>query len=117
MLGMATFLAAPAFAQKTEIEVWHTLSGPNRSEFESLIDRFNSSQPNVVVDLTHFDDQAELEEDAAEAIAAKRDKPDLVQLRDNRSPEVVLSQHCSMAKLHKIPTSPLPAIVEHWVEL
>ena len=101
MLGMATFLAAPAFAQKTEIEVWHTLSGPNRSEFESLIDRFNSSQPNVVVDLTHFDDQAELEEDAAEAIAGKRDKPDLVQLRDNRSPEVV-AQHKDILPLYQL---------------
>jgi hypothetical protein len=28
-----------------------------------------------------------------------------------------LSQHYSMAELHKIPTSPLPTIVKHWVEL
>ena len=27
------------------------------------------------------------------------------------------SQHLSMAKLHEIPTSPLPTIVHHWVEL
>ena len=101
MLGMATLLATPALAQKTEIEIWHTLSGPNRAEFESLIDRFNSSQPNVVVDLTHYDDQAELEEDAAQAIAGKRDKPDLVQLRDNRSPEVV-AQHKDILPLYQL---------------
>ncbi|WP_369810237.1 extracellular solute-binding protein [Orrella daihaiensis] len=98
---MSTLLATPAFAQKTEIEIWHTLSGPNRSEFESLISRFNGSQSNVVVDLTHYDDQAELEEDAAQAIAGKRDKPDLVQLRDNRSPEAV-AQHKDILPLYQL---------------
>ncbi len=101
ILGLSTLLAAPAFAQKTEIEIWHTLSGPNRAEFESLIDRFNGSQSKVVVDLTHYDDQAELEEDAAEAIAGKRDKPDLVQLRDNRSPEAV-AQHKDILPLYQL---------------
>lgn len=101
ILGMSTLLAAPVFAQKTEIEVWHTLSGPNRAEFESLINRFNGSQSSVVVDLTHYDDQAELEEDAAEAIAGKRDKPDLVQLRDNRSPEAV-AQHKDILPLYQL---------------
>lgn len=101
VVGISTLLAAPVFAQKTEIEIWHTLSGPNRAEFESLINRFNGSQSAVVVDLTHFDDQAELEEDAAEAIAGKRDKPDLVQLRDNRSPEVV-AQHKDILPLYQL---------------
>ena len=101
ILGMSTLLAAPVFAQKTEIEIWHTLSGPNRAEFESLINQFNGSQSNVVVDLTHYDDQAELEEDAAEAIAGKRDKPDLVQLRDNRSPETV-AQHKDILPLYQL---------------
>jgi multiple sugar transport system substrate-binding protein len=101
ILGMSAFLAAPALAKKTEIEVWHTLSGPNRAEFESLINRFNSSQSNVVVDLTHYRDQDRLEKDAAEAIAGKRAKPDLVQLRDNRSPEVV-AQHKDILPLYQL---------------
>ena len=101
ILGMSTLLAAPAFAQKTEIEIWHTLSGPNRAEFESLISRFNGSQSSVFVDLTHYDDQTELEEDAAQAIAGKREKPDLVQLRDNRSPEAV-AQHKDILLLYQL---------------
>ena len=101
IFGLSAGLALPAFAQKTEIEVWHTLSGPNRAEFESLISRFNVSQSNVTVDLTHYDDQAELEEDAARAIAGKIDKPDLVQLRDNRSPEAV-AQHKDILPLYQL---------------
>lgn len=101
MLGLSTLLAAPAFAQKTEIEIWHTLSGPNRAEFESLINRFNGTQSEVVVDLTHYDDQAELAEDAQQAVAGKRDKPDLIQLSDNRSPEVV-AQHKDILPLYQL---------------
>ena len=101
ILGMSALLSAPALAKKTEIEVWHTLSGPNRAEFESLINRFNSSQSNVVVDLTHYRDQDSLEKDAAEAIAGKGAKPDLVQLRDNRSPEVV-AQHKDILPLYQL---------------
>lgn len=101
MIGLSTLLATPAFAQKTEIEVWHTLSGANRAEFESLIKRFNGSQSSVEVDLTHYDDQQELEKDANEAIAGKRAKPDLVQLTDNRSPEAV-AQHKDILPLYQL---------------
>ena len=101
LVGLSTFIAAPVFAQATEIEIWHTLSGSNRAEFESIIDRFNGSQTAVTVDLTHYDDQAELEEDAAEAIAGKRDKPDLVQLADDRSPQAV-AQHKDILPLYQL---------------
>lgn len=101
VVGLSTLMAAPVFAQKTEIEIWHTLSGPNRSEFESLINRFNRSQTDIEVDLTHFDDQAELEKDANEAIAGKRKKPDLIQLRDSRAPEVV-AQHKDILPLYQL---------------
>jgi len=101
LVGLSTLIAAPVFAQATEIEIWHTLSGSNRAEFESIIDRFNGSQAAVTVDLTHYDDQAELEEDAAEAIAGKRDKPDLVQLADDRSPQAV-AQHKDILPLYQL---------------
>jgi len=101
VIGLSTLVAAPVVAQTTEIEIWHTLSGSNRAEFESLIDRFNGSQSSVSVDLTHYDDQAELEEDAAEAIAGERAKPDLVQLADDRSPQAV-AQHKDILPLYRL---------------
>ena len=101
LIGLSTFVATPVFAQATEIEIWHTLSGSNRAEFESLVSQFNGSQTAVSVDLTHYDDQAELEEDAAQAVAGKRDKPDLVQLADDRSPQAV-AQHKDILPLYQL---------------
>lgn len=100
-VGLSVSLVAPALAQKTQIEVWHTLTGPNRSQFEGLINRFNSSQSEVSVRVTNFRDQARLEEEASKALSGKRAKPDLVQLRDNRSPEVV-AQHKDVLPLHQL---------------
>jgi multiple sugar transport system substrate-binding protein len=101
LMGLSILVAAPVMAQTTQIEIWHTLSGSNRAEFESMIDRFNGSQTSVSVDLSHYDDQAELEEDAAEAISGKRDKPDLVQLADDRSPQAV-AQHKDILPLYRL---------------
>lgn len=100
-LGLSALLVSPVLAQTTDIEVWHTLSGPNRSEFQSIINQFNRSQSDVNVKLTHFRDQQRLEEEAAKALAGNRAKPDLVQLRDNRTPEVV-AQHKDILPLHQL---------------
>lgn len=100
-LGLSAFLVAPVLAQQTQIEVWHTLTGPNRAQFESLIGQFNNSQSEVRVRVTNFRDQERLEQEAAKAISGNRAKPDLVQLRDNRSPEVV-AQHKDVLPLHQL---------------
>lgn len=99
--GLSSLLVAPAMAKKTEIELWYSLSGANRTEFVSLIDRFNSQQSDVYVDLSHYSDPADLLKDAAQAVAGKRDKPDLVHLPDNRSPEAI-AQHKDILPLYKL---------------
>ena len=99
--SLTGLLISPAMAKQTEIELWYSLSGPNREAFVGLIDRFNSQQSDVYVDLTHYSSPADLIDDAREAVAGKRDKPDLIQLPDNRSPEVI-AQHKDILPLYKL---------------
>jgi multiple sugar transport system substrate-binding protein len=101
VLGLSAFVAAPAMAQKTNIEVWHTLSGEHRKVFEGIVSRFNSQQTNVAVELTRFSSQEALSKAGQEAITGKRAKPDLVQLRDNHSPNVI-AEHKDVMPLHQL---------------
>jgi len=87
LLGASLFCAT-AMAATTEVEVWHTLNPANRVEFEKIVKQFNAEQTDVKVSLKAFPDQAALQSSEARAASDKR-KPDLVQLEDNRSPEVV----------------------------
>jgi len=87
LLGAGLVYSAASVAA-TEIEVWHTLNPVNRVEFEKIVKQFNSEQSEVKVDLKAFPDQASLQGPEAKAAAAKR-KPDLVQIDDNKSPEVI----------------------------
>ena len=100
-IGAAAFLAAPAVAQKTEIEVWHSLSGPHETVFEDLISRFNRESQTASVRLRDFDGQGELQNAGRDAVAGKRAKPDLVQLRDNHDPQV-LAQHKDVLPLYQL---------------
>ena len=86
-LAMAAMGAAQA-ADSVEIQVWHTLSGPNKAEFEKLAKQFNKEQDDVVVKLRDFGNQDDLKKEAASAVKSKKG-PNLVQLADNHSPEVV----------------------------
>lgn len=99
--GLSALMAAPALAQKTEITVWHTLTGEHRSEFESLVSRFNREQSGVQVEVTRFADSARLQAAANEALAGKRARPDLVQLPDTHSPEVI-AQHKDILPLYQL---------------
>ena len=100
-IGTSVLLMSPAFAQKTEIEVWHSLSGPHESVFENLIDRFNSDSQTVTVRVRDFSDQAALQQAGRDAVAGNRAKPDLVQLRDNHDPQV-LAQHKDVLPLYQL---------------
>jgi multiple sugar transport system substrate-binding protein len=100
-IGTSVFLINPAFAQKTEIEVWHSLSGQHESVFESLIDRFNNESQTATVRVRDFSDQASLQKAGRDAVAGNRAKPDLVQLRDNHDPQV-LAQHKDVLPLYQL---------------
>lgn len=83
MLAAGTVHAAPV-----QIEVWHTLTDANKAEFEKLAKQYNKEQGDVQVTLRGFPTSDALQKDAIAAVAAKK-APNLVQLDDNHSPEVV----------------------------
>lgn len=101
IVGATVFLASPASAQKTEIEVWHSLSGQHESTFNELIGRFNRESQTSSVRVRDFSDQQALQSAGREAVAGKREKPDLVQLRDNHDPQV-LAQHKDVMPLYQL---------------
>lgn len=100
-MGAAAFLSGPVAAQKTEIEVWHSLSGPHQSIFKDLIGRFNRDSQTTSVRLRDFADQEKLHMAGRDAVAGKRAKPDLIQLRDNHDPQV-LAQHKDVMPLYQL---------------
>jgi multiple sugar transport system substrate-binding protein len=72
----------------TEVRVWHSLTPHNEKVFQDLVKDFNKEQKEVKVVLKAFDDEDAIE--AALAASKKRDdKPQLVQLDDNRSPDEI----------------------------
>src|SRR5690606_41922165 len=91
IFGAAMAVAGAAHGAPVEIQVWHTVSGPNKAEFEKLTKKYNQEQKDVVVELRDFDSTQKLRDEAAVAIKPKTG-PSLIELPDNRSPEVV-SQH------------------------
>jgi len=89
-------------AHAVEIQVWHSLSGPNRSTFEKIVSDFNRQNKGVTVDLKRFSSQEDLIEATIKAVK-KGDKPDLVQLNDTHSPEVI-AQFKEVLPLHQFLT-------------
>lgn len=100
VLGAACFFAAPVHANRVDVEVWHTMTSIHKSEFEKIARRFNNEQKDVNVVLRAFPNQEALRVAGEKAVAEKR-KPNLVQLPDNRSPEVI-AQHKDIIPLHQL---------------
>jgi len=87
LLGAALLAASSAYANPVEVEVWLTLNPTNQNEFEKIAKQFNNEQNETKVTIKNFPNQAALRSDEAKAAAAKR-KPNLVQIDDDRSPEL-----------------------------
>ncbi|NYT85766.1 extracellular solute-binding protein [Pollutimonas harenae] len=84
----AILLSSTAAVAATDIVLWHSLSPHNEDIFEDLVKDFNKEQDGVRVKLKSFDSEAAIE--TALATEKKRDnRPQLVQLDDDRSPEEV----------------------------
>ncbi len=102
ILGASCLVTGLAFANPTEVQVWHTLSSVNKSEFEKLAKQFNSEQSEVKVVLKGFDHQAALRAQATAAMTSPgAGKPNLVQIEDNRSPELI-AQHKNIVPLYDL---------------
>lgn len=99
-IGVTALSANVALAQ-TRIEIWHAMTGVHESEFKKIVRAFNGSQNAVEVDIKSFDDRAALQAAAQRAVAGQIDKPDLIQLHDNHSPEVI-AQHKDIMPLYQL---------------
>lgn len=101
LAGAALAVLAPVAAQAaTQIQVWHALTGANKSEFEKLVKQYNKEQSGVEVTLRAFASESALKQEADTAIRAKQ-APNLMQLADNHSPEVV-AEHASIKPLYEL---------------
>ena len=100
VLGVTCVLALPAQAEPVNIEVWHTMTSVHKSEFEKIARRFNNEQSDVKVQLKAFPNQDALRKAGEQAVAEKR-KPNLIQLPDNRSPEMI-AQHKDIIPFHQL---------------
>ena len=102
MFSASCLVSGLAHAQPVEVQVWHTLSSVNKSEFETLTKQFNNEQSDVKVILKGFDDQAGLRAQASAAMTSPgAGKPNLVQIEDNRSPELI-AQHKNIVPLYDL---------------
>ena len=102
ILGTSCLLYGVAHANPIEVQVWHTLSSVNKSEFEKIAKQFNNEQADVKVVLKGFDHQAALRAQATAAMTSSgASKPNLVQIEDNRSPELI-AQHKNIVPLYDL---------------
>src|SRR3546814_5139223 len=82
----AILLSSTAAMAANDVALWHSLNPHNKGVFEDLVKDFNKEQDEVRVKLKAFDNENALE--AALAAAKKRDdRPQLVQLADDRRSE------------------------------
>lgn len=100
VLAVTCVFAVPAQAEPVNIEVWHTMTSVHKSEFEKIARRFNNEQKDVTVVLKAFPNQDAMRKAVEQAVAEKR-KPNLIQLPDNRSPEMI-AQHKDIIPLHQL---------------
>jgi multiple sugar transport system substrate-binding protein len=100
IFGAALMAAGVAHAAPVQIQVWHTLTDANKAEFEKLVKQYNKEQSGVEVQLRDFATQQALQQAATSAVAAKK-APNLVQLQDNHSPEVV-AEHKAIKPLYEL---------------
>ncbi|MFU2052706.1 extracellular solute-binding protein [Bordetella hinzii] len=100
VFGLAMAAVGVAHADTVQIQVWHTLSGPNKAEFEKLAKQYNKEQDAVEVKLRDFPTQAALQQEATAAVKAKK-APNLIQLADNHSPEVV-AEHKAILPMYQL---------------
>src|SRR3546814_4143671 len=83
VFGAAMFAAGAAHGATVEIEVWHTLSGPNKAEFEKLTKKFNKEQSDVEVELRDFSSAQELQKEDGNPLKTKKG-PNQVKLAAQR---------------------------------
>ncbi len=100
-LGISALSASAVHAETTRIEIWHAMTGVHESEFKKIVRAYNSSQDKVEVDIKDFNSRTELQAAAQKAVAGQATKPDLIEIHDNHSPDVI-AQHKDILPLHQL---------------
>ncbi len=100
-LGISALSASAVHAETTRIEIWHAMTGVHETEFKKIVRAYNSSQNKFEVGLKDFSNRTELQAAAQKAIAGQMAKPDLVQISDNHSPDVI-AQHKDIVPLYQL---------------
>jgi len=95
---LAALAACSSAMAATDIEVWHTLHGAHKTEFENLVKQFNREQKNVRVLLKGYDNLQALRNTR---FTRDKARAHLVQLPDNRTPEVV-AEHQDILPLYQL---------------
>ncbi|ARP94746.1 extracellular solute-binding protein [Bordetella genomosp. 13] len=100
LFGLALAASGAAHGASVEIQVWHTLTGANKTEFEKLVKQYNKEQGDVEVALRAFPTEQALKQEAA-ASRKSKSGPNLLQLNDNHSPEVV-AEHRDILPMYEL---------------
>jgi multiple sugar transport system substrate-binding protein len=100
-LGISALSASIVHAETTRIEIWHAMTGVHESEFKKVVRAYNNAQDKVEVDLKGFDSRTELQAAAQKAVSGQTAKPDLVEIADNHSPDVI-AQHKDILPLYQL---------------
>ncbi len=82
--------SASAFAA-TDVEVWHSMTGVSADTFGALVQRFNSEQSAVHVNLIYKGNGADTVDAAVDAIK-RNAQPDLVEVEDEQSEALFASK-------------------------
>jgi len=98
VLAVAALALAGSASAAAGIEVWHTLHGAHKAEFENLVQQFNRVQKDVKVSLKGYDNLDALRNASPTHGKAR---PHLVQLPDSHTPEVV-AEHRDILPLYRL---------------
>jgi len=91
-LGLIALALAQTAQAHTEVRLWHTLQGAHQAEFAKLVAQFNQETAGITVTLRAFSDVTALRRAIAQATAPtsaaqQPQRPHLVQLPDEHTPE------------------------------
>jgi multiple sugar transport system substrate-binding protein len=111
LVALALVGVGVVHATPVEIQVWHALPLANKDEFEKLVKQYNNDQNAVAVKLRAFASESGLAIEARSALQSKQG-PNLMQLADNHSPEVVEDAK-SILPLHQL-LAKYPIKDLHW---
>jgi ABC-type glycerol-3-phosphate transport system substrate-binding protein len=100
LAGLVLFACAASAMAATEVEVWHSMTGVSADTFGDLVQRFNSEQSAVHVNLVFKGDGATTVNAALEAMKT-HGEPDLVEVEDEQS-QTLFASHGVVKPMYEV---------------